>query len=69
MKCNYTFNLKLAFGFKKSSTLPTKESGKVNAQVDSSNKKSLMTTLLALMPLVRFITICLKICLVFLINS
>lgn len=60
-KLSYTFNLKLAFDFKKSSTSSISESNEVNTQVDPNKTKSLMTMLVALGPWAGLLAISMKI--------
>jgi hypothetical protein len=59
-KWNFTFNLKLAFSFKKNYTSSTREGGEANMQVDPNKTKFLMTMFLALGPWIGFVTACLN---------
>lgn len=58
----------MTFGFNKSMTLPKTESSNVNEQVDGNKKRRLMTMFLASIPLVKLLTIALKIFYAWLIN-
>lgn len=68
-KLSYTFNLKLAFDFKKNSTSSTVESGGGDVQVDPNKTKSLMTMLVALGSWAGLLAISLKIVYFMLVTS
>lgn len=58
MKRCFSFNLKLAFDFKKSSTPLATESGEVNTRVDPSIYRKLITLLEGLMPWIKLLYLC-----------
>lgn len=50
----------MTFGFNKSTALPKTELSNVSEQVDGNKKRWLMTALVASIPLVKLLTIALK---------